>query len=111
MLKKQKIVKLKDIKLRKIRLNLREVLMNAYFDQEAALQAIWLGSDEDNRISLLRELENFRQSYRNSILVCKICLRLDGDRVYIPRHKCWYCTDCMKKNFIPTRKSMRKLVS
>jgi len=108
MLKKQKIIKLKDIKLRKIRLNLRKVLMNAYFDQDAALQAIWLGSDEDNRISLLREIEDFQQSYEDSILVCKVCLRLDGDRVYIPRHGCWYCTDCLKKGVIPSLRKYKK---
>ena len=107
MLKNQKIIKLKDIKLRKIRLNLRKVLMNAYFDQEAALQAIWLGSDDDKRISLLRELEDFRQSYRDSVLVCGICLRLEGDRVYIPSHKCWYCTDCLRKGVIPSLKKVK----
>lgn len=108
MLRKQTIIRIKDPRLRAIRLNLRLIFMNFYYDQEAALQAIWLGSDDDNQISLLRELEDFRQSYRNSIIVCGVCSRIEGDRVYIPRHKCWYCTDCMKKNIIPTRKSMRR---
>ena len=106
MLKKQKIIEIKDSRLREIRLGLREVLMNAYYDQKAALQAIWLGSEGDDQISHLRKLEDFQQYYQDSILVCSVCSKLDGDRVYIPRHKCWYCTDCLKKGVIP---SFRKL--
>ncbi len=84
--------------------------MNFFFDQEAALEAIWLAEESfDKRNLLLRELEDFRESFKNSIIVCGVCSKLEGDRVYVPRHKCWYCTDCMKKNFIPTRKSMKKL--
>ena len=106
MLKRQKVIKIKDSRLREIRLNLRKVLMNAYYDQEAVLKAIWLGSKGDEQLSLLRNLEAFQQHYQDSILVCSVCSKLDGDRVYIPRHKCWYCTDCLKKGFIP---SLRKL--
>lgn len=109
MLRKQKIIRIKNPRLRAIRLNLRLIFMNLYYDQEAALKAIWLGTDRgDKKISLLRELEDFCESFSNSIIVCGVCSKVEGDRVYVPRHKCWYCTDCMKKNYIPTRKSMRK---
>jgi len=107
MLKKQKVIKIKDSRLREIRLNLRKVLMNTFYDQEATLQAIWLGAEGDEQLSLLRKLEDFQQHYQDSILVCSVCSKLDGDRVYIPRHKCWYCTDCLKKGVIPSLRKMR----
>jgi len=106
MLKKQKIIKIKSPQLRRIRLNLRALLMNVYYDQESVLQAVWLGAEKDEQLPLLRKLEDFRQDYRDSILVCSACSKLDGDRVYFPRHKCWYCTDCLKNGGIP---SLRKL--
>ena len=110
MLRKQKIIRIRNPRLRAMVLNLRKVFMNFFFDQETALEAIWLAEEDyDKRNSLLRELEDFRESFHNSILVCGVCNRTEGDRVYIPRHKCWYCTDCMKKNLITTRRSMRKL--
>ena len=84
--------------------------MNFYYDQEAVLKAFWLAADSDEQLPLLRELEDFRESFHNSIIVCGVCNRIEGDLVYMPRHKCWYCTDCMKKNFIPTRRSMRRLI-
>jgi len=108
MLRKQKIIRIKDPRLRAVRLGLREVLMNVYYDQKAVLQAIWLGAEGDDQLSLLRKLEEFRQNYRDSILVCSVCSKLDGDRVYIPRHKCWYCTDCLKKGVIPSFRKLRK---
>ena len=82
--------------------------MNVYYDQKAILQAIWLGAEKDEQLPLLRKLEDFRQNYRDSILVCSICSKLDGDRVYYPRHKCWYCTDCLRKGVIPSLKELRK---
>lgn len=106
MLQKQKIISIKHPKLRAVRLNLRQILVKAFYDQKAALKALWLGAEGDEQLSLLRELENFRQKFRDSIVVCKVCSQTEGDRVYIPRHKCWYCTDCLKKGIIP---SLRKL--
>ena len=108
MLKKQTIIKIKSPRLRDIRLNLRAVLMNVYYDQESALKAVWLGAEKDEQLPLLRKLEDFRQNYRDSILVCSACTKLDGDRVYFPRHKCWYCTDCLKNGGIPSLRKLRK---
>ncbi|MFW9896189.1 MAG: hypothetical protein ACFFD7_10330 [Candidatus Thorarchaeota archaeon] len=98
-MKKQKVIGLKDPKLKAIRLNLRKLWNSAYYDEEAALQVVWLSSSGDTQISLLRELEEFRQIYRDSIIVCGICGKLDGDRVYVPRHKRWYCKDCFSRGF------------
>jgi hypothetical protein len=112
MLKKQKIVRINDVKLKTIRLNLRKILTHVYNDHKSVLQAIWLGAENmDEKNALLRELEDFRQNYRDSIIVCRICSRIEGDRVYYPRHKCWYCTDCMKKGFIPSKKDFKRMVS
>ncbi|MFX1575224.1 MAG: hypothetical protein ACFFB0_21010 [Promethearchaeota archaeon] len=60
---------------------------------------------------LLRKLEEFRQNYQNSILICSICSKLDGDRVYIPQHTRWCCTNCLRKNFIPSFRRIEKLTS
>ncbi len=111
MLKRQKVIKIKNSKLREIRLNLRKILMNYFYDQESMLQALWLGAKGDEEISLLRKLEDFRQNYHDSILVCGICSKLDGDRVFIPSHKCWYCTDCLKKSLIPSLRKLKNIDS
>jgi hypothetical protein len=108
MLKKQKIISITSPKLRAVRFNLRQILVRAYYDQLTVLKALWLGAEGDEKLSLLRELENFRQKFRDSIVVCKICSQTDGDRVYIPRHRCWYCTDCLRKAVIPSLKKLGK---
>ena len=108
MLKKQTIVKIKSPQLRRIRLNLRTLFTHFYYDQESVLKGIWLGAEKDEQLPLLRKLEDFRQKYSDSILECSACSKLDGDRVYIPRHKCWYCTDCLKKGNIQSLRKLRK---
>ncbi len=89
-------------------IRVREILVNLYYDQEATLRVLWLGAEDDKRLSHLRGLEEFSQSYHDSILVCAICSKLDGDKVYIPWHKSWYYTDCLKKGFIYSSKKKSK---
>ena len=47
MLRKQKIIRLKDSRLKAIQLNFRRIIWNFYYDQEATLEAIWLAAESD----------------------------------------------------------------
>lgn len=95
MLKKIKRIIIRDPKLRQLRYNLRLILINYFYDQEAALQALWLGAKNSEKIKLLRELESFRKDFRASICECSICGKSFNDMVFFPKAKEWVCVECV----------------
>ena len=107
-MRKRRLIILRDPKLVALRLNLRTILKDWYYDQISMLKALWLGEDLgcENQKQLLQEIEDFKMKFRRSIVICPICMRSDGDRVFYPQHDMWYCKDCLDKGVIPTKRDL-----
>jgi len=100
MLKKIKRVIIKNPCLRNLRYNLRVILIHFFHDQEAALEAFWLGAEGEEQIKLLRQLEGFRRILKKSICRCSLCGVTYNDMVYFPRQKEWVCVECVDNDLV-----------
>ena len=107
-MRKKRLIILHNPRLIALRLNLRTILKDWYYDQISMLKALWLGEDlgGDNQKQLLREIEDFKMKFRKSIVICPICMSSDGDRVFYPRLDMWFCKDCLDKGVIPTKRDL-----
>ena len=38
--------------------------------------------------------------FRKSIILCNICRRLEGDRIFYPKTGEWYCPECYDKFYV-----------
>ena len=109
--KKRRFINLRDPQLRALRLNLRIILERFYFDQLTFLKArwhgeIWKGGSRDAKKQLLNEIEGLTMKFKRSIVVCAICNKTEGDRVFVPRLDMWFCKDCFDKGFIPSKRDI-----
>jgi len=106
-LKKKRLIQIKDPLLRKIRLGLRQILLNEskkrlnlLHDKRRDLQ----DSQELNQLSydeyihlvnpIVEKVNKIRIELSSSIVVCAICRDIEGDRVFSPKDKIWYCPKC-----------------
>lgn len=87
-MKKKRTISIKDPNLRKIRNNLRLVLIKAVQDEESKLYKRRFTSKSGGRE---QELNNLLQ---NSISKCRRCVSTDKDMTYNPVDGAWYCVDC-----------------
>ncbi|MHA2394177.1 MAG: hypothetical protein ACXAEX_19760 [Promethearchaeota archaeon] len=109
MLKHEKKIIIRNELLRKIRNNLRQILIRSVYDEieilrnYASLYDDWseLSSEEQKESTHLQAIKHELFSLlSNSICVCPLCTQQDKDMVYIPDHKMWYCTECQEKGLI-----------
>jgi hypothetical protein len=105
-MRRKRLIVLHNPKLIAIRFNLRTIIKNYYYDQKSILKAHWLGAEGEKQRALLKEIEELRESFRKSIIVCSICSKSDGDRVFYPRLDMWFCKDCLDKGVIPTKRDL-----
>ena len=106
-MKKKRLLQIKDSLLKKIRLGLRQILLNEskkrlnlLHDKRRELQ----DSQELKRIShdeyihlvnpVVEKVNKIRKELSASIVVCAICRDIEGDRVFNPKDKIWYCPKC-----------------
>jgi ribosomal protein L37AE/L43A len=108
-MKNNRRVIIKDEKLKKIRYNLRKVLILSTYDQIEIYRNFsylyWdahnLTDDEEKEsLSLEARKRNLRDTLNDSICVCSLCSKDNRDMVYIKSHKIWYCTKCQDKGDI-----------
>ncbi|KKL09197.1 hypothetical protein LCGC14_2568270 [marine sediment metagenome] len=109
-MKRARTIIIRDPKLRKIRDNLRKILIlesvarvkelsdrrrEIRFDKNGEFRSLTTGEQrEANR--LFREYSKYSTSRKDSICFCELCLSTDKDMSYIPRFKRWFCVDCSK---------------
>ena len=114
-MKKKRTIVIKDSFLRRIRNNLRSLLIQACGDKQRKLQEEEEKikqipdyykkhpSDLINQVKLLNnQYWKIERSLRASILLCPACFQTDKDMTYNPARKEWYCTECytkLKKGF------------
>lgn len=104
-LKKKKTIIVQNSHLRKIRNNLRNIIISASSVEKSRIH---------NKEEKLRKKKNFYENetlqkedkdlndqywaietpLRASILLCPVCFKSDKDMTYNPVRKTWYCTDC-----------------
>ena len=110
-MKRARTIIIRDPKLRKIRDNLRKILIlesvarvkelsdrrrEIRFDKNGEFRS--LTAEEGKEVNrLFREYSNYSTYRKNSICFCELCLSTDKDMSYIPRFRRWFCVDCSKE--------------
>ncbi len=107
-MKRARTIIIKDPKLRKIRDNLRKILIlecvarqekivsrkrELQLDEDGNVRAL-ASKEEEEVIELSLELRGYIFSLRNSILFCQLCHSTNKDMSYNLKENQWYCIDC-----------------
>lgn len=125
MRERERLIKLKNPKLRKIRLEFRRVLLkdyqkrlNEFHEERARLQAkrAALVLSYDNYLLAVRpvidQASNLRKNFSASIVVCATCRDIEGDHIFSLRDKVWYCLECyeiLEKSYMKEIEALKKL--
>ncbi len=110
MMKKKRTISIKDPKLRKIRNNLRLLLIRAtsaewrkYFDEQHRLNTDLDGnirnlseSKKPRTAELTRKMNEIKRIVEASIIQCPVCRKIDKDMIFNPELKEWYCIQCYR---------------
>jgi len=109
MLKDEKKIIIRNEKLRKVRNNLREIIIRAVYDEMQILQnfgnlyrdVLSLKPEEQKESAILQgRITKLSSLLSKSICVCPLCTQSDKDMVYIPIHEMWFCVECQEKDLI-----------
>ncbi len=108
-MKDNRRVILKTERFRKIRFNLRRIIIDSVYDEIEILRnylklyrAILESTPKEQKevFFLQGTKQELIRALNRSICVCSICTKDDRDMVYIKSHNEWYCTKCQDKNYI-----------
>ena len=109
-MKKKRTISIRDPKLRRIRGNLRLLLiqetnaqLKLYFDESHKLSTDLSGnirnlseSKKPRAAELTRKMSEINRMVEESIIQCPVCRKIDRDMTFNPELKEWYCTECYK---------------
>ena len=96
-------------RLRRVRNNLRNIIIKAVYDEINRLSTITdlygpmldLTPVEEKEVFFLEGTKHIlSRALNKSICVCPLCTSDDKDMVYIPEHETWYCIECQEKGLI-----------
>ncbi len=108
-MKDERRIVIKTERLRKIRNNLREILIRALYDEIEILRnyaslyppPLELPPEEEAELYYLQGTKSKLFSLLSkSICSCPICTSQDKDMVYIEDHQEWYCVECQENDRI-----------
>lgn len=108
-MKDNRKVIIKNQLLKKVRNNLRKILITSVYDQIEIYQnfinlygdLFELTLEEQKEVYFLQSSkQKLEGTLNNSICVCALCTKDDRDMVYIKSHDIWYCTKCQDKEYI-----------
>ena len=111
-MKRKITIRIKDPQLRRIRNNLRLLLIKVALDKKTRLREerrkIWgnrfgdsrepNGNDKRLSKTLLKEMREIDTIIDRSICFCPACQRADQDMIFNPVTKVWFCVQCYNKN-------------
>jgi len=107
-MKKKRVIKLKDPKLRKIRKNLRELLLKAFsrklneiLDKKKEIRRdpdLNYYEKKEKQIELESIIQDLKLARNKAPLSCSTCGRIDIDLVYNPVFETWFCEECYEFN-------------
>jgi hypothetical protein len=100
--KRKKTINIRNPTLRKIRDNLRALIITTSRDSQHKIydeiEKLKTTSKSNNNNDFLKDLYNrekiIEDALTASILLCPVCFKSDKDMTYNPVRKTWYCTDC-----------------
>ena len=107
-MKKKRIITIKNPELKKIRNNLRLLLLkwrsvqwNQFHDEYEELRfdknhhPLDLTRDKRKKVNiLLQKMRFLDEAYNKSICKCRKCFATDRDMVYSPVYQGWFCVEC-----------------
>jgi hypothetical protein len=110
-MKKKRTISIKNPKLRKVRDNLRLLLLEAttvqwrkYFDERHRLNTDLNGnirnlseSKKPRAGELTKKMREIDMLEERSIIRCPACRKIDRDMTFNPELKQWYCTQCYRE--------------
>ncbi|MFX1490266.1 MAG: hypothetical protein ACFFBI_14035 [Promethearchaeota archaeon] len=113
---KKRTIAIKDLRLRKIRDNLRSLIIEASKSVQHKLmgkqerltkkiiegRGVNLESLHDQSRLIEKEMQLIDRQINASIAFCPVCFKADRDMTYNPVRKVWYCTECyenLKKSY------------
>ncbi len=108
-MKKKRTIILRTPEMRKIRNNIRSLILNAnravqlriYDEIEKIKTPDYFKSHPPELMGDLKKLyereQQIERAVRASILLCPACFQSDKDMTYNPVLKTWYCIDCYAK--------------
>jgi len=108
-MKDERKIVIKTERLRKIRNNLREILIQAIYNEIDILRAfanlypppLELPPEEEVELYYLQGTKHELYSLkRKSICECPVCSKQDRDMIYIDFHEEWYCVECYENDRI-----------
>ncbi|MBD3211627.1 MAG: hypothetical protein GF311_03385 [Candidatus Lokiarchaeota archaeon] len=107
-MKKKRVIKLKDPRLRKIRKNFRDLLLQMFSEKwgenndkqkEIRNNPDLTYYEKSNRVRALeRKLQDLKLAKYKAPLSCSTCKRIAIDLVYNPVFETWYCEECYQFN-------------
>lgn len=113
-MKKKRTITIKDPRLRKVRNELRCLIMLSEAAEEKKInnkvrnlynvEGFWDENHIDHKKlnrearKLNSQLNNLRYAYNASIAFCPVCREINKDMTYNPVSKKWYCTECYRFN-------------
>lgn len=93
MMNKVRSIFIKDPQLRKIRKNLRDLIIAAVWQRvHDVMESDW------------KQYQELDQALNKSICRCASCKQSDLDMTYSPRFKKWFCFICYDRGILPLEK-------
>ena len=96
-MKKQKTIAIKNTRLRKVRNNLRIILIKAVSEQSKLILKKCRNKKPSEIPKILRERQELWSTLDRSICICPVCNKKDQDMTYFPPHGTWYCVCCFNR--------------
>jgi len=94
-------------RLRKIRNNLREIIIQGVYNEIYILNTFsklygppldLIPEEEKEMYYLQGTIHKLNEALNKSICKCPICTQTDKDMVYIDLYETWYCVECQEKD-------------
>ncbi|MBD3214314.1 MAG: hypothetical protein GF311_17015 [Candidatus Lokiarchaeota archaeon] len=107
-MKKKRVIKLKDPRLRKIRKNFRDLLLQVLsrkimeiLDKQKEIRRnpdLNYYQKQKKQIELETIIQDLKLARYKAPLSCSTCSRIDIDLVYNPVFETWFCEECYEFN-------------
>jgi len=98
--KRKKVIRIKDPYLRKIRYNLRMLIIKAVEVKNSQLRKefsrLYKMGNKEEAHKVNKEIQKNTSDLGRSICVCEVCGTAKEDLLYIPKYKSWFCVACAK---------------
>jgi len=100
--KRKKVIRIKSQYLKKVRNNLRMLIVEAASERKSRLRELDTyyerRGEKEKAFEVNKEVQKITVALKKSICMCEVCGTGKEDMVYIPKYKSWFCVACAKMN-------------